>query len=231
MAVTTKSGEILADTAMARRSQTRKTERGASRRSILLILLLVIVAAMIAVIVFSGAILRLLPGRATAPQAAVSAAPLLSFVFPRNTPEDRILLRTGINVVLTHQETLPDKIVLLPPPGDLIGSFTWTVIPHQGSHHVRRLIGETEWQGRVYKLCEAIDDQDTGQPRYAERYFPVNNGGIRYRIPERTDPTPFITFLEAAIAQVPIGQQAVGNSPVQPIARLAERLIPLCTGQ
>lgn len=196
----------------------------------LIVGLLVIVAAIGAIIIFAGPLSRLLSRPAPSGQVS-NQGPSLRFLFPPETAPDRILLKTGVNVILAHEDTAPDRITLALPPGDLIGSFTWTVIPHQGSRMVRRLIGEAEWQGRVFKLCEAIDDPASPVPNYAERYLPVNNAGVHYRNPQRTQARPFIEFLDTAIAQIPAGQQPVGQPPPARVGTMGERLIPLCTGQ
>ncbi len=159
------------------------------------------------------------------------AGSVLQFTYPIGTPVDRILLKTSVSITITHLDAAPDNIAIGPPPGDLAGSFTWTVIPHQGSRNVRRLIGEVEWQGRVYKVCEAIEDQEGSALKYAERYFPVNNAGIRYRTPLKIDYTPYVNFLSATIADIPTGQQPVGEAPKLRIGTMAERLTPLCLGQ
>ena len=216
---------------MARQSEPRLRRRPSRGRLALLVLLLLIVLAIVLIVMFAGPLSRLLPGRAFSPSQVTPSGPVLRFIFPPETATDRILLKTGVNILLTHEDRSPDKIALQPPPGDLVGSFTWTVIPHQGSHNVRRLIGEAEWQGRVFKLCEAIDDQESPVPKYAERYFPVNNAGVRFRNPERIDQVPFVTFLNEAIAEIPAGQMPIGEPPPARIAAMAERLIPLCTGQ
>lgn len=216
---------------MARRSEPRQRRRPRGGRLALLLVLLLIVFAIVAVVVFAGPLSRLFQTRTSAPTQAAADGPVLRFIFPPETAPDRILLKTGVNILLTHVDNAPDKIALQPPPGDLVGSFTWTVIPHQGSHNVRRLIGEAEWQGRVFKLCEAIDDQESPVPKYAERYFPVNNAGVRFRNPQRADQAPFVTFLNEAIAEIPAGQMPIGEPPPPRIAAMAERLIPLCTGQ
>lgn len=229
MAVTTADSDIVIETAMARRSSAGRGGRG-PRKTRLVIVSLAIVLAIMASLTLVGPFSRWL-SNLTPPQQVSGAGPSLRFMFPPETAPDRILLKTGVNIVLNHEDTEPDRIALGPPPGDLIGSFTWTVIPHQGSHEVRRLIGEAEWQGRVFKLCEAIDDQERPVPKYAERYFPVNNAGVRYRNPQRAVAAPFVEFLNAAIALIPAGQQPIGQPPAARLGLMAERLIPLCTGQ
>jgi hypothetical protein len=153
------------------------------------------------------------------------------FTYPSDTPADRILFKTSVGITLTHLANKPDKVVLAPVLGERQGSFTWTIIPHQGSRGVRRLLGESEIGGVTYKLCEAISDPASPQPQYAERYFMVNNSGARYTVPQRTDSTPFIDFLTQAIAKVPEGQASVGKPLPADVLALAEKLIPLCTGQ
>ena len=195
-----------------------------------IVLLLVIALAVAAVVAYFGPTLRWLT-RTGSPTQSSDGGSVLQFTYPTGTPVDRILLKTGVNITITHLDAAPDNIAIGPPPGDLAGSFTWTVIPQQGSRNVRRLIGEVEWQGRVYKVCEAIEDQEGSALKYAERYLPVNNAGVRYRTPVRADYTPFINFLSAMIAETPIGQQPVGEAPKLRIGAMAERLIPICLGQ
>lgn len=153
------------------------------------------------------------------------------FTYPPDTPADRILFKTTVGITLTHLASKPDKVVLAPVQGERQGSFTWTVIPHQGSRGVRRLLGESEIGGTTYKLCEAISDPASPQPQYAERYFMVNNSGPRYTVPQRTDSAAFIAFMTLAIAKVPEGQASVGKPLPADVLALAEKLIPICTGQ
>ncbi len=215
--------------AIARQSEAPlQSTRSISAR--LIVGLLAIIAAIGAVVIFAGPLSRWLSRAAPSGQVS-NQGPSLRFLFPPETAPDRILLKTGVNVIIAHEDTAPDRITLAPPPGDLIGSFTWTVIPHQGSRMVRRLIGEAEWQGRVFKLCEAIDDPASPVPNYAERYFPVNNAGVHYRDPLRAQARPFIEFLDTAIAQIPAGQQPIGEPPPARVGAMGERLIPLCKGQ
>ena len=219
-----------ADEAMVRRSAERRSVRRSRLQLALLILLTIIVLALVAYIASSGAFDRLV-GRPSANQEGAAAQPRFAFAYPKDTPEDRILMKTGASITLTHEDKAPDAITLGIPPGDLSGSFTWTFIPHQGSRVVKRLIGEAEWQGRVYKLCEAIDDQESDIQKYAERYFPINNAGDHYRLPMKLDYRPFLELLNGAIAQIPIGQQTVGDLPPPDIRALAQRVMLLCTGQ
>lgn len=229
MGVTTQAGDIIIDPAMVRRpaKQAQRSNAKFLKPAALLSLTLVAVAV---VAVYSVPTLRRLNGTGSTTQLSDSG-PLLQFAYPSETPVDRILLKTGVDIALTHIDAAPDSIAVVPPPGDLAGSFTWTVIPHQGTRNVRRLIGEIEWQGRVYKVCEAIDDQEGPALKYAERYFPLNNGGPRYRIPARIDYAPFVNFLSTTIADIHIGQQPVGSMPKLSIGAMAERLVPLCLGQ
>lgn len=152
------------------------------------------------------------------------------FTYPLDTPPDRILFKTQVGITLTHALNKPDKVTVAPILGERQGSFTWTVIPHQGSRGVRRLLGEAEIGGTVYKLCEAISDAASPQPQYAERYFMVNNSGARYTVPKKVDSGPFIDFLTLSIAKVPEGQASVGKPLPADVLALAEKLIPLCTG-
>ena len=229
MRVTTQPVAFAADTALARPSEA-SVRRTSGKPAWWAIGLLATILAIVAAVMLNGPFSRWM-SRPVMPGQPSSQAPGLRFLFPPETAPDRILLKTGVNVIIAHQDTAPDRISLVPLPGDLIGSFTWTVIPHQGSRSVRRLIGEAEWQGRVFKLCEAIDDPQSSQPRYAERYFPVNNSGVHYRNPQRADAAPFVDFLDTAIAQLPASQQPIGEPPPSRVGAMAERLIPLCTGQ
>ncbi len=215
----------------ARRAPPLTVERPGSRapwlRRLLFLAFCLVVLAVIGVVAF-------FVGFTPRPQGVVvgtaTARADYQFLFPPETAPDRILLKTGVGITLTHLPTLPDKITLTPSGGDIQGSFTWTVIPHQGSDGVRRLIGEVEFDGRVYKVCEALDDQASHQPQYAERYFPINNSGDLYSLPQRADQAPFINFLTTAIAQTPERQQIVGRGPRPQVNLLAANLLPLCTG-
>lgn len=189
---------------------------------------------LVVVLVVGGAVF--VAGSLLAPTAVVGtdaqrSALAYRFTYPSDTPPDRILFKTGVGITLTHLANKPDKVVLAPVIGEKQGSFTWTVIPHQGSRGVRRLLGEAEIGGTTYKLCEAISDPASPQPQYAERYFMVNNSGARYTVPLQTDSAPFIDFLNLAIAKVPEGQASVGKPLPADVLALAEKLIPLCTGQ
>ena len=203
-------------------TQTRRPAR--SWRIPLVLLLLALVMAL--AIYLAGSMLR--PATVTGTDAQRSAL-AYRFAYPPETPPDRILFRTTVGITLTHLVNKPDKVKLAPVAGEKQGSFTWTVIPHQGSRGVRRLLGETEIGGTTYKLCEAISDPASPQPQYAERYFMVNNSGARYTVPQRTDSAPFIEFMNLAIAKVPEGQASVGKPLPADVLALAERLMPLCT--
>lgn len=188
---------------------------------------------LVIMLVVGGAVFVL--GSMLAPAAVVGtdaqrSALAYRFTYPSDTPPDRILFKTTVGITLTHLANKPDKVVLAPVVGEKQGSFTWTVIPHQGSRGVRRLLGESEIGGTTYKLCEAISDPASPQPQYAERYSMVNNSGARYTVPQRTDSAAFIEFLTLAIAKVPEGQASVGKPLPADVLALAEKLIPLCTG-
>ncbi len=163
--------------------------------------------------------------------AGPAAATQYRFITSADTPEDRILLKTSAGIKLTHQAAKPDKVTLAPEGGDKQGSFTWTIIPHQGSSGVKRLLGETEFGGTVYKTCEAINDSASPQPEYAERYFSINNSGARYTVPQRIDAAPFLNLLRLTMAKVPEGKAGIGKPLPADVMALAEKLIPLCTGQ
>lgn len=229
MEVATRTDEVTIDPARVRRPA-EPAPHSSARLIRPIALLLIIAVAVASVVAYSGPALRWLTGPGSLTRSSDGGS-VLRFTYPTGTPVDRILLKTSVGITLTHLDAAPDSIAVGPPPGDLAGSFTWTVIPHQGSRNVRRLIGEVEWQGRVYKVCEAIEDQEGSALKYAERYFPVNNSGIRYRIPLKTDYTSFVNFLSATIADIPIGQQPVGEAPKLRIGTMAERLTPLCLGQ
>jgi hypothetical protein len=204
-----------------------QTKRSPSRWRTVIILLLIFLVVAGAVV---GVGFWLKSGTVTGGTDAMRNSLAYRFIYPSDTPPDRILLKTSVGITLTHQANRPDKVTLAPQDGEKQGSFTWTVIPHQGSRGVKRLLGESEIGGTTYKLCEAISDPASPQPQYAERYFMVNNSGARYMVPQRTDSDPFITFLNLTIAKVPEGQQSVGKPLPAEVLSLAEKLIPLCTG-
>ena len=192
-------------------------------------LILLFLALLVAIAVYvMGSMMQ--PAAVTGTDAQRSAL-AYRFAYPPETPPDRILFRTTVGITLTHLANKPDKVKLAPVVGEKQGSFTWTVIPHQGSRGVKRLLGETEIGGTTYKLCEAISDPASPQPQYAERYFMVNNSGARYTVPQRTDSAPFIEFMNLAIAKVPEGQASVGKPLPADVLALAEKLMPLCTEQ
>lgn len=202
----------------------RKPGRSWRAPIILLVIMLIVGGAVFVV----GSMLQ--PGAVVGTDAQRSVL-AYRFTYPSDTPPDRILFKTSVGITLTHLANKPDKVVLAPLAGERQGSFTWTVIPHQGSRGVRRLLGEVEIGGTTYKLCEAISDPASPQPQYGERYFVVNNSGARYTVPLRTVSGPFIDFLTLAIAKVPEGQASVGKPLPADVLALAEKLIPLCTGQ
>ena len=124
-----------------------------------------------------------------------------AFKISHNEFGDRVLLQTRARVTYTPQSTAPDLIEVLPKKGTYEGNFTWTLIPDQGGE--RRLLGEYFTGGRTYKVCEYLHRAKGGEAERAERYAPVNNDGIRFRIPEQIDPVRLKALYDAMLADVP----------------------------
>lgn len=155
------------------------------------------------------------------------------FTVERNPFGDRVLLTAPVGISYITQPTAPDNVVITTTEGKLQGQFRWTVIPNQGG--VRRMLGEFDVNGRVYKVCEFVDNADQHTGGGAERYDVINNAGPKYRPPQRIDPAPFAALFAAAVAQQPAPQAAGERSQAAPasqsLADQAGSLIDACIGQ
>jgi hypothetical protein len=156
------------------------------------------------------------------------------FTVSTNAFGDRILLQAPVTVTYVPQPSAPDVISITPSGGTHQGTFIWTVIPSQGG--ARRVIGEYDLRGQVYKLCEFLDNPANRVISGAERYFLVNNIGAKYRVPERIDPAQFGILFDAAVpeqSRVRAAQLSSGDSMSisSTLARRAGDLIDICTGK
>ena len=157
-----------------------------------------------------------------------------SFNVSTNSFGDRIFVETPVKITYLTQRNSPDIVSISSYSGEYSGSFVWTIIPNQGG--VRRVLGEYEVDGHVYKVCEFLYNMNKQATGTAERYFVINNNGPKYRNPEKIDPTAFSDLFNVAQPEQALvqGSQAGPNTeglPATPeLARRASALISTCTG-
>jgi hypothetical protein len=204
-------------------------KRRASRMSRLAVLLVVAVLAL-----FAGSVeLGVLPN----PFASVMNGGdqgLFAFSMSRNEFGDRIYLSAPVHITYVPQPGAPDRVDIAPLEGTLEGNFHWVVIQRQGGEN--RLLGEFNSGGRAYRVCEFLLTSAGGGASRAERYYPINNSGPRFRDPEQIDTASLGTLFNAIVAEEPLlknvpkgSTEAVAIS--RPLARSASDMVYFCINQ
>lgn len=157
-----------------------------------------------------------------------------SFSISTNAFGDRILVHSPVEITYIPQSRSPDVVSITSSGGKLYGNFVWTIIPNQGG--VRRVLGEYDIKGRVYKVCEYLFNPSEQAVGRAERYFVINNSGPKYKNPEPIDPTQFLEMFKAGQQEqarfksnTP-DQNTYGSAVTPEFARRSSALIGTCTG-
>jgi len=177
--------------------------------------------------------LGIVPSIGVGPKVVLEDQRHFGFKISHNEFGDRVLLQTRVRVTYTPQATAPDLIDVMPKKGTYDGNFTWTLIPDQGGE--RRLLGEYFTGGRTYKVCEYLHRAKGGVGERAERYSPINNDGVRFRIPVQLDPQRMKALYDAILAEVPrLDQQPKGSTDQVDIStnlvNLASDTVYFCLG-
>lgn len=201
-----------------------------SRRAVQLV---VVVLALLGALAWFG-VLPLPFGLSGSSGPSRGAATLLRFSIGRNDMGDRILVTAPVHITYVPQPGAPDRVDILPEEGTYEGSFLWTVIQRQGAED--RLLGEFSAGGRAYRVCEFLKRTGKETTLNAERYYPMNNSGARFRDPERVDPAPMNALFDAIIAEQSLLQGVSKGSTEtvtvsRALARNASDMVQFCLNQ
>ncbi len=139
----------------------------------------------------------------------------LSFRLSRDKYGEHTELTANVRVSFVSSINLPDRIDISSKDGTYYGSVVWTAL--QTERGESRLKGEVRTGGRSYRVCEFLSRAGVGASTTAERFYPMNNDGIRFRNPDNIDPSPLQALLTGIVAE----QSALGTADAPLAAQVA----------
>jgi hypothetical protein len=130
----------------------------------------------------------------------------LIFYLTRDKYGEHTEMSAPIRVSFISTPGLPDRIDLTEKEGAYYGTVTWTALRSQRGE--TRLKGEVRSGGRSYRVCEFLSRAGDGASTTAERFYPLNNDGTRFRNPDNIDPAIMQALLNGILTE----QDALGKT-------------------